>query len=120
MSIIELVQSEKFKKIDQFEKRKCINKYILTESNCKIGSNVLCFELETICQNRYYYNRGSNIKIQNMTIGKFYKILDYKNYKVKMINDIGVEHWYTIKRFLGSLHFERSEKLKNLKYVSDC
>jgi hypothetical protein len=77
----------------------------------------LCFELETICDDkyRYFYNQSNHTKLKNMTIGKFYKILDYKNNKVRLINDIGKPQWYTIKRFLRSLQFERSEKLK--KYM---
>jgi hypothetical protein len=88
----------------KFGKRKYVKKHILTESYCNIGSNILCFELEIICDDKckYFYNHATNKKIKYMTIGKFYEILDYKNNKVKLFNDIGEPHWYTIRRFLKS------------------
>jgi len=119
MSVIALVNSKKFKKKSQFKKRKLVREHILKEENCKIGLNVMCFEIENIVADSYQWsynkiNKKFRKNIQNMTIGSYYKIINFGKNKVKLKNDIGVSHWYSVNRFLNSIQMERQEKLYKL------
>lgn len=119
MSVIALVNSKKFKKKNQFRKRELVREHILKEENCKIGLNVMCFEIETIVSDNYQWSYDRIHKnyrkcIQNMTIGGYYKIINFGKNKVKLENDIGVSHWYSVNRFLNSIQMERQEKLYKL------
>lgn len=124
MNIFELIVNKKFLKKDQFQKSKILDKYLLTEEYCKKGNFVICFEVEVLVnsKNYYYYKRCGAKKISTLTIGKKYEIIDYKNGKIKIINDEGNKLWYAIGRFIFSLQLERKEKLKKLKnnnYICD-
>lgn len=121
MNIIELINSKNFLKLNQFRRRKILEKYILQNKDCKINSSVICFEKENIINERhkFYYKYGRAKKISTLTIGKQYKILDHKEDKIKIENDVGKKLWYTIDRFLYSLKIARKEKLEKLKYMSD-
>ncbi len=44
MNIPNLLKNNIFLKKDQFEKRKILKSYILTDKKCKIGRKVICFE----------------------------------------------------------------------------
>jgi hypothetical protein len=118
MNIKELLNSDDFFKKSQIERLHLVENFKLTEKNCKIGNYVLCFENEAFA-NDYsklfikYYNFKPK-KIKSIKIGSKYLILDYKDRKIKIINDLGKKHWYSIDRFLYSLKIERKEKLKNL------
>jgi len=119
MSVLELVNSKKFKNKNQFKKRELVREHILIEENCRIGLRVMCFEIETLVGDGYqwsYYriNKKFRKSIQNMTIGNYYKIIDFKNNKVKLINNIGISHWYSVNRFINSIQMERQEKLYKL------
>lgn len=114
MNVIKLVKSKSFKEKDQFQKRDLVKNYMLQEESCHIGSRVMCFEIEPIVKDRdrFFYSRYGIKKVKNMTIGKFYTILEYKNKKIKLLNDIDKPHWFTINRFLYTLKLERKDKLK--------
>jgi len=120
MNIVNLLNTENYLKKDQFEKRKIFKKYILSDKKCKIGSSVICFEIETVVKNNFKYNdyvKGK--KGCDLTIGKQYNILDHKEGKIKIEGDNGKKSWFTIVRFLYSLSIERKEKLDKLKKISD-
>ena len=118
MNIKELLNSDDFFKKSQIERLHLVENFKLIEKNCKIGNCVLCFENEAFA-NDYsklfikYYNFKPK-KIKSIKIGSKYLILGYKDRKIKIINDLGKKHWYSIDRFLYSLKIERKEKLKNL------
>jgi hypothetical protein len=116
------LKNEKFLKRDQFDKRKILERYILTDKNCSIGSSVICFENETIIneKNKYFYKHyGKPKQANSITIGKQYNILDHKEGKIKIESDNGKKFWFTINRFLHSLKIERREKLEKLKKISN-
>lgn len=121
MNILKTINSENFKKLNQFEKRKLVQKHILIEKFCQIGTYAICFDLETICdeKNMYFYLKAKPHLVNNITIGKLYKILKYKNNKIKLENDIGKSHYYSIKRFIRTLKLERKLKLLKLKQTTD-
>lgn len=115
MNIHKLLSSKKYNLLDQFQRRKLLEKYILQNKDCKRGIKVLCFELETIINDKhkfFYKKYGRKRKV--LTIGKEYTIIDYKEGKIKIENDEGKKLWYTTDRFLYSLKIERREKLKKL------
>ena len=120
MNVIQILNSKEYLNKDQFEKRKLLEEYILTDKDCKIGTNVLCFEKETIVseRNRYFYKQVGKHKC-NVTIGKQYRILDHKESKIKIENDSGKKLWFSINRFLYYLKLERKEKLNKLKNESN-
>lgn len=117
MNIINLLNNENFLKIDQFERRKILKNYILTDKNCRIGVKVICFEKEIISNNKFFYNKSKNHKqVSTTTIGKIYEILAYKKEGlIKIENDGGIKRWYSIGRFLYLLQLERKEKLEKLQ-----
>lgn len=122
MNVLALIVDEKFLKKDQFQKTKILEKYLLKEEYCKIGNAVICFENEIMVSSKSYsfYKQYGAKHISTLTIGKQYKILDYKEDKIKIENDHGNKLWYTIDRFVYSLQLERKEKLKKLEnYVSN-
>jgi hypothetical protein len=107
-------------KKDQFEKRKILKSYILTDKKCKIGRKVICFETETVVKQKFKYDEYvKGRKSCDVTIGKEYSILDYKDGKIKIESDSGKKNWFTINRFLFTLNMERLEKLKKLKNISN-
>jgi len=116
MDILKLVKSKPFSMKDQFQRRDMLAKYILTDKDCRIGSNVLCFEKETIVSDnsRYFYKRYGRHKCK-VTVGKQYQILDHKEGKIKIENDEGRKLWFSIHRFLYYLKLERKEKIQKLK-----
>jgi len=117
MNIIDEIISKNFQDKDQFKKREIVNEYILQSSDCKIGMKVICYELETIIleKNKHFYQyHGKNTKIKSLTIGKEYKILDFKDDKIKVEGDSGQKLWYTPMRFLYSLKLVRKMKLEKL------
>lgn len=113
MNLIKKIKSKNFQNKDQFQKREIIGKHILTNDFCKIGSSVLCFELESIVDKKsiFFYTKDKVRKTNNLTIGIFYQILDHKEGKIKIKNDKGQKLWYSIYRFIRSLAFERKEKI---------
>jgi hypothetical protein len=115
MNIHQLLHDKDFLKKDQFEKRDILEKYILSDQNCKIGISVLCFEKEIIfsANNRYFYKRYTR-HICDVTIGKQYKILAHKKGKIKIENNSGRKLWFSINRFLFYLKLERKEKLDKI------
>lgn len=117
MNVVELITDKKFIKKDQFQKAKILEKYILTEEYCKNGNIVICFENEIIISAKSYtfYKQYGAKHISTLTIGKEYKIIEYKDKQIKIINDQGNKLWYTINRFIYSLQLERKEKLKKLE-----
>lgn len=114
MNFDKILKNVKFLKKDQFERRRILENYILSDRDCKIGTHVLCFEKEIICDKRFFYNKSNNHKLVELTVGKKYLILDHKPGKIKIVNDGGSKVWCTINRFLYSLQKERLEKLKKL------
>lgn len=122
MNIRNLLNNKNFLKKDQFDKRKILEKYILTDKNCHIGSSVLCFENETIINEKnksFYKHYGCPKHANSITIGKEYKILEHKEGKIKIESDNGKKFWFTINRFLYSLSVERKEKLEKLKKLNN-
>ena len=117
MNLIKLLNSKKFKKLDQFERRDLLKKYILQDKECKIGLKVLCFQEEFLIgeKNKWMYKKYTKQKtVKNVSVGSQYEIIDYKDGKIKIENDESKKLWYTIDRFLYSLKIERKEKLKKL------
>lgn len=121
MNIQEILQSKKFLDTDQFKKRNILKEYILTNNDCRIGTIVICFDTETICKdvNKYFYDYSKNKKLQTLTIGKEYKILNHTDGKIKIINDKGKNVWCAINRFVYSISIERKNKLNKLKNIVD-
>lgn len=118
MNITNLLKNEIFLKKDQFEKRKILKKYILKDKDCIIGNELICFENEIVVKNKFNYEQYvKGHKISTVTIGKSYRILDYKNGKVKLQGDNGKKSYYTINRFIYCLALERKEKLEKLKKI---
>lgn len=118
MSILDIFNNKNFEEKDQFQKRKLLKKYILKEKDCKVGIRVICFEKETIIdeKHKYFYRRyGKSNTINSLTIGKTYTIIDFRNDKIKIENDLGKKLWYTTNRFLYSLKILRKEKLEKIK-----
>ena len=118
MNITELLSSKKFENLDQFERNDLLNKYVLQDKQCKIGLKVLCFQKEVLIgeKNKWTYKKYAKPKVvSTVTVGTQYEIIDYKQGKIKIINDEGGKLWYTIDRFVYSLQLERKEKLKKLK-----
>lgn len=117
MNITELLSSKKFLKKDQFQRKKQLDRYILQDKQCKIGLKVLCFQQETLIneKNKWMYKKyGKQKVVTTVSVGTQYQIIDYKEGKIKIINDEGKNMWYTIDRFIYSLQLERKEKLKKL------
>ena len=116
MDILNLVTSKPFQDKDQFERRKIVKDFILTEKDCKIGINILCFEKETMFdeKSRFFYKKYRKPKC-SVTVGKQYKILQYKDNKIKIENDKGKKLWFSMERFLYSIKLERKDKLLKLK-----
>ena len=112
---ISIMNNELFSKLNQFERKNLLKEHILTDTNCKIGTNIMCFESEIIVEdkNKYFYRYVK--KVKSITVGKYYQIIDHKEGKIKILNDFQKNVWYTIDRFLYSIKFERKEKLKKLK-----
>jgi hypothetical protein len=122
MNILELLNNKNFLKNDQFDKREILKKYILTDDRCIIGSEVICFENETIISDKnksFYKHYGNARRAHNITIGKLYKILEHKDGKIKIESDNGKKFWFTVNRFLYSLNMMRKDKLKKLKNISN-
>lgn len=116
MDIIKLLNSKKFARLDQFQRRKLVNDYILQDKDCKKGTKVLCFEKETLIDEKYkfFLRKYSKPKEVNLTIGKQYEILEHKEGLIKIENDINKKVWATINRFAFSLKMMRKEKLKKI------
>lgn len=114
--ILFLVRNDDFKRIDQFHKRDLIGDNILTKDICTIGIDVLCYDLEAYCdkKNRYFYNKQTTHTTKYLTIGKFYKVINQKEDKIKIINDKGHKKWYHMRRFIYSLRLERRDKIKKI------
>ena len=119
MDIYRLLTDEDFLKKDQFERRRILENFILSNKDCKIGIEVTCFEKEIVSANKYFYHKSTNHKLINLTVGNNYKILDHKKDKIKIENDDGQKVWYTTNRFIFSLKMERLEKLKKIKRECD-
>jgi hypothetical protein len=117
MNLIKILSSKKFERLDQFEKNKLLNKYILQDKDCKIGLKVLCFQKEVLMdeKNKWMYKKyGKQKVVTTISVGTQYTVIDYKEGKIKIINNEGKNMWYTIDRFLYSLKLERKEKLKKI------
>jgi predicted acyltransferase (DUF342 family) len=117
MNIRQTLQDKEFLKKDQFEKRDILKPHILIDKNCKIGSNVICFEIETFIKDKdKFFHKGCIIhKTSTLTIGEEYKILDHTEGKIKIKNNLGKNVWCTINRFLYySSKQERKEKLEQI------
>lgn len=120
MNIPNLLKNENFLKKDQFEKRKILSKYILTDKDCHIGRKVLCFEYETVVKQKFKYeDYVKGRKGCDVTIGKEYNILEHKEGKIKIESDSGKKSWFTLNRFLYPLNIERREKLEKLEILSN-
>lgn len=120
MNVPNLLKNNIFLKKDQFEKRKILKKYILTDKNCKIGRKVICFETETVVKRKFKYDEYvKGRKSCDVTIGKEYSILDHKEGKIKIESDNGKKNWFTLDRFLYPLNIERREKLEKLKNLNN-
>lgn len=117
MNIQKLLKNKKFLNTSQFYKREVLDKYILKEENCKIGTKIICFETETIVseKNKFFYKQVTIKKVKTLTIGKEYEIIDVRNDgNIKIKNDNGHKLWYTTNRFLYSLKLERKAKLEKI------
>jgi hypothetical protein len=121
MNIIKLLTSKKFEKLDQFQRRKLLKNYILQDKDCRKGVRVLCFEKETVIDEKYkfFIRKYGKIKQITLTIGKEYEILDHKEGLIKIENDEGKKLWFTLNRFLHSLKLVRKEKLKKLNNLEE-
>jgi hypothetical protein len=118
MNIFETIKSEEFKDMNQFQRKKLFNNFILQDKDCKIGAKVICFQHEILIseKNKWSYKQygSKRKKIKTVTIGNFYEILKIKDGKISILNDIGHKTWFTTDRFLYSIKMERKEKLKKI------
>jgi hypothetical protein len=118
MNLITILSSKEFERLDQFERNELLNRYILQDKDSKIGLKVLCFQKEVLIgeKNKWMYKKYSKQKVvTTISVGIQYEVIDFKEDKIKIINDEGKNMWYTIDRFLYSLQLERKEKLKKIK-----
>jgi len=120
MDLIKKINSQEVRSKTQIERRRMLKDKILQRSQSRIGLSVICFENEGIESDQTFMYKRAFIPYKTipkkvpLTIGKFYTILEIKKDEIKVKNDLGKKVWYTIKRFLYTIKYERCEKLKNI------